>query len=54
VALCTLASARAAETPSLISAQRIREDVRNLSSDAFLGRGPGQAGRMDRGFRTFR
>ena len=41
----TLAHA-AAETRSAtpISAERIKEDVKNLSSDEFLGRGPGEAG----------
>lgn len=33
-----------AETTSPISAARIKEDVKNLSSDAFLGRGPGEPG----------
>ncbi|MDQ6860118.1 MAG: M28 family peptidase [Verrucomicrobiota bacterium] len=33
-----------AETRSPISADRIKEDVKNLSSDEFLGRGPGEPG----------
>ena len=42
-AAVTLIVAEAAgETP--ISAERIKEDVRVLSSDEFLGRGPGEAG----------
>ncbi|HEX8280076.1 MAG TPA: M28 family metallopeptidase [Chthoniobacterales bacterium] len=41
-ALCL--SAPAAEPPSPISAERIKEDVRVLSSDEFLGRGPGEVG----------
>jgi Zn-dependent M28 family amino/carboxypeptidase len=37
-----LATATAAVLP--ISAERIRDDVRTLSADAFAGRGPGEAG----------
>ena len=37
-------SAPAAESPTPISAERIKEDVRVLSSDEFLGRGPGEEG----------
>jgi len=37
-------AAAAAQTPVVISADRIREDVRVLASDAFEGRGPGEAG----------
>jgi hypothetical protein len=40
----SIASHAIAQTASPISRQRIREDVRVLSSDAFQGRGPGQAG----------
>jgi Zn-dependent M28 family amino/carboxypeptidase len=40
--LALLLAASAAATP--IHADRIREDVRALSSDAFRGRGPGEAG----------
>lgn len=32
------------KTAPRISAERIKEDVKNLSSDEFLGRGPGEAG----------
>ena len=38
------AAAARAEPPAAISADRIRNDVRSLSSDAFLGRGPGEPG----------
>ncbi|HEX8279855.1 MAG TPA: hypothetical protein VF551_00640, partial [Chthoniobacterales bacterium] len=40
------AQTRRADTtpPSPISADRIKEDVRQLSSDEFLGRGPGESG----------
>jgi len=34
-------AAATAQAPVLISAERIREDVRVLASDAFEGRGPG-------------
>jgi Zn-dependent M28 family amino/carboxypeptidase len=37
-------AAAAAQAPVVISADRIREDVRVLASDAFEGRGPGEAG----------
>ena len=55
-ALCSLSLALAASiasgqqvpkdsnTATAISAERIKEDVKNLSSDEFLGRGPGEAG----------
>ncbi|WP_375427667.1 M28 family peptidase [uncultured Sphingomonas sp.] len=39
-----LAAPIAAQTPSPVQAEAIREDVRVLSSDAFLGRGPGERG----------
>ncbi|WP_375403940.1 M28 family peptidase [uncultured Sphingomonas sp.] len=39
-----LAALLAAQTPSPIQAEAIKEDVRVLSSDAFLGRGPGERG----------
>jgi Zn-dependent M28 family amino/carboxypeptidase len=38
------AAAVRAEPAVAISAERIKNDVRSLSSDAFLGRGPGEAG----------
>jgi Zn-dependent M28 family amino/carboxypeptidase len=38
------AAAAAAAQPALISAERIREDVRVLASDEFEGRGPGEVG----------
>ena len=41
-AVCLRVSA--AESPAPISADRIKEDVRVLSSDEFLGRGPGEPG----------
>jgi Zn-dependent M28 family amino/carboxypeptidase len=37
-------AAAAAQAPVVISADRIREDVRVLASDAFEGRGPGEPG----------
>ncbi len=42
--LLPLVCAAAIAQPSVISAERIREDVRVLASDAFEGRGPGEAG----------
>ena len=39
-----LAAAAPAVAPGPIRADRIKADVRTLSSDAFLGRGPGEAG----------
>ena len=42
--LALLPAALAAQTPSPIQADAIREDVRILSSDEFLGRGPGERG----------
>ena len=42
--LLPLLALGAAAPPSPISAERIRADVRTLSSDAFAGRGPGEAG----------
>lgn len=42
-AVITLATLRA-QPPAAISAERIKNDVRVLSSDEFLGRGPGEAG----------
>lgn len=42
--MLTLALLLAAAPSPAISAERIREDVRVLSSDAFAGRGPGEAG----------
>jgi hypothetical protein len=42
VAIALIAAHAAAETP--ISAERIKEDVRVLSSDEFLGRGPAEPG----------
>lgn len=44
VLLTLLAGTALAEPAAPISAARIREDVRVLSSDAFKGRGPGQDG----------
>ena len=44
VAALLAASGARAEPASPITAARIREDVRALASDAFEGRGPGQAG----------
>jgi Zn-dependent M28 family amino/carboxypeptidase len=43
-ALLAFWAASASAQPAPIAAQRIREDVRALASDAFLGRGPGQPG----------
>ena len=40
--LLSVAAANAFAAPAEISADRIREDVRVLSSDAFEGRGPGE------------
>lgn len=42
--LLPLVFAAATALPPLISAERIREDVRVLASDAFEGRGPGEGG----------
>jgi Zn-dependent M28 family amino/carboxypeptidase len=42
--LLAAAAAAAPSSASPISAERIKEDVRILSSDAFLGRGPGEEG----------
>lgn len=39
-----IAAAAAAASPSPIDPARIKADVRTLSSDAFAGRGPGEAG----------
>jgi len=39
-----IAAAVRAEPPVAISADRMRNDVRSLSSDEFLGRGPGEPG----------
>ncbi len=39
-------AAATAAQPPLVSAERIREDVRVLASDAFEGRGPGEAGEV--------
>lgn len=42
--IATLVLAAAIAQPPAVSAERIREDVRVLASDAFEGRGPGEAG----------
>ena len=42
--LASLVLAAAAAAAPVISAERIREDVRVLASDEFEGRGPGEAG----------
>ena len=42
-ALLSISAANALGAPADVSASRIREDVRVLSSDAFEGRGPGEA-----------
>ena len=42
--LAPLVIAAAAAAAPLISAERIREDVRVLASDEYEGRGPGEAG----------
>ncbi len=43
-ALALLATIPSNATPSPISAERIKADVKELSSDEFLGRGPGEPG----------